>query len=76
MVYPIAYNRRFPYTHLIAQWNEGNSYATCLKIAKRSYSLIAKNASDRNWRLVIKENRQKLYSKWFEMKKSNTHQIS
>lgn len=50
---------------------EKNSFA----VRQRTYLLIAKNESDRNWRLSIKEHRQKLYSKWFEMLKSNTHQI-
>ena len=36
-----------------------NSHVICLKIVKRFYSLVAKNATDRNWRLSIKEIRQK-----------------
>ena len=35
-----------------------------LKIVKRTYSLIAKNKPDRNCRLRITENRQKMYSKF------------
>ena len=36
-----------------------NSHVVCLKIVKRFYSLVAKNETDRNWRLSIKEIRQK-----------------
>ena len=35
-----------------------------LKIIKRTYSLIAKNKPDRNCRLRITENRQKMYLKF------------
>ena len=44
-------------------------FVICVETAKRTHSLIAKNEPDRNWRLSIKENWQKLYSKWFEMLK-------
>ena len=36
-----------------------NSHVVCLKIVKRFYSFVAKNETDRNWRLSIKEIRQK-----------------
>ena len=38
-------------------------YVIRLKIGKHIYVLIAKKKSDQNWRLRMKQNRQKLYSK-------------
>ena len=56
----------FLYILILLVGTKKNSHAICPKIVKRTYSLISKNEPDRNWRLRIEENRQKL-SKFFEM---------